>query len=188
MVLVLISAVGLAALRSASDLWAGMMLLFALAAVGIAVMAAVILRGRERYWWAGFAFFAGGYLALAVGPWLSDTFQPQLGTTHLLRYVHVRLSPDAAWTAAEFQELDNLRMKLIAQLDHLRRTARSTKDPAIVSRRAELAKADQRLATMKNAAPPQRPVPACGSLPLRPAGGPGGWNRRHVVLLEAREG
>lgn len=68
MVLVLISAVGLAALRSASDLWAGMMLLFALAAVGIAVMAAVILRGRERYWWAGFAFFAGGYLCLPSAP------------------------------------------------------------------------------------------------------------------------
>jgi hypothetical protein len=73
MVLVLVSAVGLAALRSAGDLWAGMLLLLALASVGVAVMGAFIMRGSERYWWVGFAFFSSGYLALAVGPWLSDT-------------------------------------------------------------------------------------------------------------------
>jgi hypothetical protein len=92
MAFVLVSAVGLAALRNASNLWAGMMLLVALAAVGIAVLGAVILRGKERYGWAGFAFFGGGYLALAVGPWLGDTFQPQLGTTHLLSYVHSQVT------------------------------------------------------------------------------------------------
>jgi hypothetical protein len=88
MAFVLVFAVGLTALRNASDLWAGMMLLVALAGVGIAVLGAVILRGRERHWWTGFAFFGGGYLALTSGPWLSDTFQPLLGTTHLLSYVH----------------------------------------------------------------------------------------------------
>src|SRR6266436_1870509 len=92
MAFVLVSAVGLAALRNASDLWAGMMLLVALAAVGVAVLGAVILRGRERCGWAGFAFFTGGYLALAIAPWLSDTFQAQLGTTHLLRYVHSQVT------------------------------------------------------------------------------------------------
>jgi hypothetical protein len=90
-VLIVVFAVGLAALRNANELWAGMLLLVALAAVGVAVMGAVILRGKERDWWAGFAFFGGGYLALAIGPWLSDTFQPQLGTTHLLEYVHARV-------------------------------------------------------------------------------------------------
>jgi len=91
--LIIVLAVGLAALRDANELWAGMLLLVALAAVGFAVMGAAILRGKERYWWAGFAFFGGGYLALAVGPWPSDTFQPRLGTRHLLRYIYSQLTP-----------------------------------------------------------------------------------------------
>src|ERR1035441_7935872 len=87
MALVLVSAVGLAALRNAGDLWAGMLLLGTLAAVGVAVMGAIILRGRERYWWLGFALFSGGYLALALGP-----LQRQLSTTHLLAYIHAKVS------------------------------------------------------------------------------------------------
>ena len=93
MAFVLVSAVGLAALRTAGDLSAGMVLLVTLAAIGTAMMGAVILRDRERYWWAGFAFFGGGYLALALGPWLSDTFHPQLGTTHLLNEIYRRMHP-----------------------------------------------------------------------------------------------
>jgi hypothetical protein len=44
MAFILASAIGLAALRNANDLWAGAMFLVALAAVGIAVLGAVILR------------------------------------------------------------------------------------------------------------------------------------------------
>ena len=84
MAFIIVAAIGLAALRNANDLWAGMLLLVALAAVGFALMGAAILRGKERHWWAGFAFFGGAYLALSVGPWLGDTIRPQLGTTHLL--------------------------------------------------------------------------------------------------------
>jgi hypothetical protein len=91
MVFVLVSAIGLAALRNANELWAGTMPLVALAATGTAVLGAVILRGRERFWWLGFALFSGGYLTLALGPWQSDTFQPQLGTTQLLNFVQAKL-------------------------------------------------------------------------------------------------
>jgi hypothetical protein len=106
MAFILVAAVGLAALRNANELWAGMMVIVALGAVGVAVLGAVFLRGKERAWWIGFAFFGGGYLALAVGPWLSDTFQPQLGTTHLLRYVHseVTASPPAQGSIAALQQ------------------------------------------------------------------------------------
>src|SRR5436309_1310644 len=107
MTFVLVSAVGLAALRNASDLWAGMMMLVALAAVGVAVLGAVILRGRERYWWAGFAFFTGGYLALAIGPWLSDTLQPQLGTTALLKYVHSQVAASSSAQGYRIQASTN---------------------------------------------------------------------------------
>jgi hypothetical protein len=55
MAFIFVSAVGLAALRNPNDVWAGAMLLVALAAVGIAVLGALILRGRERCWWLGSA-------------------------------------------------------------------------------------------------------------------------------------
>ena len=94
MAFVLVSAVGLAALKNASDLWAGMMLLVALGSVGIALLGAFILRGKERYWCAGFAFFAGGYVALAFAPWLSETFEVKMGTTYLLGELYSRVSPE----------------------------------------------------------------------------------------------
>jgi hypothetical protein len=86
MAFVVVSAVGLATLRNASDLWAGMMLLVDLAAVGVAVLGAILMRGRERAWWLGFAVFVGGYMAVAISP-----LQLQLSTTHLLDYVHARV-------------------------------------------------------------------------------------------------
>jgi hypothetical protein len=86
MAFVLVSAIGLAALRNANEIWAGTMLLLALAAVGVAVMGAVILRGKERYWWLGFAVFSGGYLVAAFSPVRSE-----LATTHLLDYVHAKV-------------------------------------------------------------------------------------------------
>jgi hypothetical protein len=75
MAFVFLCAVGLAAFRNTGELWAGMLLLAALTAVGVALMGVVILRGKEQYWFAGFAFFGGRYLALAIVPWLSDAFQ-----------------------------------------------------------------------------------------------------------------
>ena len=55
MIAVLMSAVGLAALRDAGDPWEQVILLVALAAFGVTGMAALILRRKERYWWAGHA-------------------------------------------------------------------------------------------------------------------------------------
>jgi hypothetical protein len=88
MVLVAVVAAGLAALKNASDAWAGAMLLFALAAVGAAIVGAVMMPGRERAWWAAFAFFAGGYLVLTVAPGLSADMGQGLVTTKVLDYLH----------------------------------------------------------------------------------------------------
>ncbi len=120
MAFIVVAAIGLAALRNANDLWAGMLLLLALAPVAIAMMGAVILRGGERYWWAGFAFFGGGYLAVAVGPWLSDTFQPQLGTTQVLRHAHDRMMAFASPTLDD-AELADLRKRRLELRLYLRR-------------------------------------------------------------------
>jgi hypothetical protein len=87
------SVVGLAALRNANELWAGITLLGAVAAVCFALMGAVMLRGTERVWCGGFVFLGGIYLACAFVPWLSGEFQPIPGTTQILRGLFPYLSP-----------------------------------------------------------------------------------------------
>ena len=61
-----------------------------LGAGGVAVLGAIILRGRDRCWWLGFALFGGGYLALVFAPWESKAPR-HLGTTDLLDYVHAKV-------------------------------------------------------------------------------------------------
>jgi len=62
MAFVLVCAVGLAALRNANELWARVMMMVAVALVGVAVLWAILLRGRERAWWLGFAVLGATYL------------------------------------------------------------------------------------------------------------------------------
>jgi hypothetical protein len=92
MAVVLLVAVGVAALRSASDLWAGALFTLALGVLAIAALGAVSLRGRQRASWAGFAALGWGYLLLAFGPWCDTAIRPRLLTTKLLDIL-------AAWKA-----------------------------------------------------------------------------------------
>lgn len=62
---VVIAALGLGALRSASETTAGIALLVTCAVLGIAVVGAVCRGAVARPWWLGFALFGWGYLALA---------------------------------------------------------------------------------------------------------------------------
>jgi hypothetical protein len=151
MAFVLISAVGLAALRNAGELWAGMMLLVAVAAVGVALMATVILRGKERYWWAGFAFFGGGYLALTVGPWPSNTIRPQLGTTHILKEAHSRITRGAPQNAPDLPGLRAEREMLAVKLREAAFSARTGNDAAVKATKREIAKLNQRIDAINEA-------------------------------------
>jgi hypothetical protein len=63
---VLTAALGLTALRSASETWAGVALLATCGVLGLAVVGAVSRAADERAWWLGFALFGWGYLALAL--------------------------------------------------------------------------------------------------------------------------
>jgi hypothetical protein len=90
------SAIGLAALRNANDRWAKMMFIAALVSIGVAALGACFLRAKERARWTGEAIFAGGYLILALTPWLSSC----LGTTQLLDYIHAKV---VASTIASFE-------------------------------------------------------------------------------------
>jgi hypothetical protein len=151
MAFVLVSAVGLAAFRNAGDVGAGMLLLASLAAVGMAVLGAVIMRGGERCWWAGFAFFGGGYLAIAVGPWLSDTFQQQIGTTQVLVRLHEQMHPSTSQTIGNLADLQVERDDAVAALANVRSLARSPRDPAVVATRKRIAALDQKIAIFKSA-------------------------------------
>jgi hypothetical protein len=151
MAVVFVCAIGMAAFRGAGDLWGGILLLVALAAVGFAVMGAVILRGLEKYWWAGFAFFGGGYLAFAIGPWLSDTFQPQLGTTHLLGHLRARMHPSVIPIQGDLTALMAERDVAIERVARITRMARQARDPARVAIEKELAALDKQIAALKSA-------------------------------------
>ncbi len=62
---VLIAALCVAALRSASETWAGVTLLATCGVLGLAAIGVVNREVTERAWWLGFALFGWGYLALA---------------------------------------------------------------------------------------------------------------------------
>ena len=66
--LVAFAAVGLAALRSASPMWASVLYSAALASLATAVVMAIARRGRGRVAWVGYAAFAATYLLGAFHP------------------------------------------------------------------------------------------------------------------------
>ncbi len=76
---VLVAAIGLAALRDATETWAGAMLLVTCGILALAVVGVVCRTESERAWWLGFALFGWGYLALAFWSWDNDR-SPRLPT------------------------------------------------------------------------------------------------------------
>jgi hypothetical protein len=93
--LVVVVAVGVAALRFASELWAGILLMLTLGTLGAAVLALHERTGAKRAWWRGFALFGWGYLVLAMGPWVAEAIAPKLPTTTGLDALYARMHPDA---------------------------------------------------------------------------------------------
>jgi len=77
--IVLAAAIGLAALRNASETWAGVMLLLTSGVLALAVVGVVCRAEAERAWWLGFALFGWGYLALAFWS-LNNDRAPKLPT------------------------------------------------------------------------------------------------------------
>ena len=85
---VLVAAIGLAALRSSSQTWAGLLLLGTFGAFGIALVGAVCRSGSERGGWIGFAVF--GWIYMNAAFWPSDLW-PKLPTESLLEALGPRL-------------------------------------------------------------------------------------------------
>jgi hypothetical protein len=84
--IVLAVAVGLAALSSPTDLWAATALSLTLAALGFAVVGALLRRGPARAYWVGLAVIGWGYLALSAVP----EVRGRLLTTMLLDVIRAR--------------------------------------------------------------------------------------------------
>jgi hypothetical protein len=96
MAVVLICGVAAAALREASDTWAGILLVVTLGLLAFALLAIRQRREGPRAFWEGFALFGWGYLALVFGPWFAEQVGSKLPTTQLLGYVHGKLNPAPA--------------------------------------------------------------------------------------------
>src|SRR3954452_9635550 len=69
MAIVLLIGVGIAALQSASVLWASAVFTLTVAVLSAAILGAMARRGRTRITWAGFALFGWIYLGTTFGPW-----------------------------------------------------------------------------------------------------------------------
>src|SRR6185312_594298 len=91
MILTLVIAVAAAALRDASDAWAGVILGVTLFLLASSLLGVLHRRGATRAGWQGFALFGWVYLVLAMGPLGFDP--TRLPTTQLLDLLHARLGP-----------------------------------------------------------------------------------------------
>jgi hypothetical protein len=130
MLLILVLAVGLSALKYADQSWAGLMLLMALVASGVGILGTIVLQGQERAWWIGFSVFASGYLALTFTPVISTEIGAKLPTTQLLTYVHSQVISDGAGRnafRASLIQYQRTRRQLLASEDQ----AKGPSDPAL---------------------------------------------------------
>jgi hypothetical protein len=91
MAVVVFVAVGVAALRQASEIWAGILFALTLVMIGFAMLRAAYRTGPARASWAGFALFGSGYLAVVFLP--GSESRPPLGTTLALGWLHGKLVP-----------------------------------------------------------------------------------------------
>jgi hypothetical protein len=152
MVVIVGAAIGLAGLRNANEIWAGAMLLVALAASGVAVLGAINLRGTERAWWQGFALFPGGYLVLALVPWIT----PELGTTLLFNSLRKVMfaSADPSLSVSKTESLLFEKQRLEYSLSQIKQVVRNfNTDPAALRIASALQTIDGQLAASKNYGP-----------------------------------
>jgi hypothetical protein len=90
MAVVLVLAVGLAALKSASDVWAGVVLMLTYGVLSLAIVGVLCCRDAERVWWIGFAVFGWGYIRSAAG-WFSPFPLGNLPTVSLMHWLSAQL-------------------------------------------------------------------------------------------------
>jgi len=91
---VLVAAVGLAAIRSGSAAWAGAMLSITFFAMICSLLGIAMGRGRRRVYWSGFAFLGWSYLFLMYVPWLHGNIGRFLLAPNLFAHLEEVLHSD----------------------------------------------------------------------------------------------
>jgi hypothetical protein len=76
MALILLLAVGMAALRNPTGFWASAIFTAAVALFAVSVVGAMARRGVSRFSWAGLAVFGWAYLIISFGPWPGNAVGP----------------------------------------------------------------------------------------------------------------
>lgn len=137
-------AVGIAALRTADELWQATAVSLTLAMLAIAGLGAFQRRGRERAWWAGFAAFGWGYVLLTQGPWFVEQIEPRLLTTYFLRSVSFRATDHLAVIARLELQVAQLRDRESALSNTV---LRAPNDTTLVTLRGRLATLEDDLRT-----------------------------------------
>ncbi len=88
MAVVLVLAIGFAALRNANETWSGVMTLATYGALGVAILGIVFRKGAQRAWWLGFFVFGWGFLCVA--PHLSSWSTRRPPTLALLEWLRTK--------------------------------------------------------------------------------------------------
>jgi hypothetical protein len=92
--LVVVVAVALAAIRSGSESWAGAMLSITFFVMICSLLGVVLERGMRRVYWSGFATLGWSYLLLVYAPWLDQRVGVDLLGPNLFGYLAEVLNPD----------------------------------------------------------------------------------------------
>jgi hypothetical protein len=92
---VLFVAFGMAAIRFASPLWAGLTMAVTVPVLFAAILGALFRLGQARAFWTGLAICGWGYLLLVLAPWFEAGVWQYLPTSYLLSYTHERFQSGA---------------------------------------------------------------------------------------------
>src|SRR3954470_585194 len=128
MALVLIVAVGIAALRSATGWAASLGFTMTLLGLSLAIPFAANRRGPGRAFWSAFVAFGFGYLLLAFGPWCETSIRPRLLTTKMLDALYPFVTPEADRSVGIWDATTEKRILSFSPDGHILMPARS--DPA----------------------------------------------------------
>ncbi|SIO56785.1 hypothetical protein SAMN05444166_5294 [Singulisphaera sp. GP187] len=91
--IVAISAVAFAAIRSGSASWAGAMTSITFFVMICSLLGVALERGMRRVYWSGFATLGWGYLILLYAPWVDQRIGPHLLAPNLFTYLADVLQP-----------------------------------------------------------------------------------------------
>jgi hypothetical protein len=111
MIVVVLLAIGIAALRYPTQLWAAALLSLTLGLLLTSCLGIAVCRGQRQASWTGFATFGGSYLVLCFAPWFDTAVGPGLLTTAILDmlYPKVALQPGLADLRQKIFSLPDIR-------------------------------------------------------------------------------